>query len=200
MGKLSPERLASARRYRENRTPEQIERDREKRRQWAKRNPRRRKPATPEQIERARAARRKWREANREKHNAASRRWWASSKDRINAYRRHQAALLRAGRSAGDAAMEALNAALGQNPIYAAVAAVVPSRLPDHVRDDAIQSLILAVLEGEIALSDVAGHAKRHIGAAYGLMGKFGLKSLDATIPGTDGLRLIDTIPSEEHA
>ena len=56
--------------------------------------------------------------------------------------------------------------------------------------------VILAILEGEIQLEELPKAAARFVTAAWGPR----FVSLDATMPGTDNLKLLDTISNEtEH-
>ena len=141
---------------------------------------------------------RQWRRNNPDKVLEYRRRYYARHTKQIRIYQRaYYAAHYAKGRSSHTAALEALNAALGKNTLYATAAAAIPATLPPHVRDDAIQSLILAVLEGEVSEAAVAKHAKRFISGAWGLVSQHGMRSLDATIPGTERLRLLDTLSAE---
>lgn len=70
---------------------------------------------------------------------------------------------------------------------YQRVAAFVPYQLPHDVRDDVIQSIFLAILEGSLQPDQVRGRVQEFIRAHYREanrhgVGKFGLKSLDAPI------------------
>lgn len=76
-----------------------------------------------------------------------------------------------------------------------AVNAVVPKTFADHQRADICQDLLLAILEGESTIADLKNGTAAAIKRYYKLHpGKFGPVSLDAPIPGTDGMKLIDTI------
>ncbi len=85
--------------------------------------------------------------------------------------------------------------------LYRAVQAAIPLSVPRHVREDAMQSILLAVFDGEIDPSHVAAGARRFLGKAWGLMDGAGAhRSIDDLIPGTDGLKLGDTFASDrEH-
>lgn len=79
--------------------------------------------------------------------------------------------------------------------LIAAVNEIVPRTFPDHMRADVCQDLLLKVLEGECTISSLKDGSATAIRQYYKLHpGKFGPISLDAPIPGTDGLTLIDTI------
>lgn len=79
-----------------------------------------------------------------------------------------------------------------------AVNSVVPRTFPDHMRADVCQDLLLKVLEGECTVAALKDGTAAAIRAYHKLHpGKFGPISLDAPIPGTDGLKLIDTIADD---
>lgn len=74
----------------------------------------------------------------------------------------------------------------------------IPRGLPDYVRDDIAQEVLLALLEDTIQLCDLATGIKTYSRKYWSMFpGKFGPISLDAPIPGTDGLALIDTIADD---
>jgi hypothetical protein len=73
---------------------------------------------------------------------------------------------------------------------------LVPYQLPLDVRDDVIQSIFLAILEGSLQRDQVKDRVKDYIRAHYREAnrhgaGKYGMVSLDAPIR---DLRLIDRI------
>lgn len=79
-----------------------------------------------------------------------------------------------------------------------AVNSVVPRTFPDHMRADICQDLLLSVLEGESTIEQLKAGTSSAVRKYYKLHpGKFGPISLDAPIPGTENLTLIDTIPSD---
>lgn len=122
---------------------------------------------------RAKAAR--WREKNPEKAAAAT-----------NAYRARRRAALAARKP----------------EFLSIVRSSVPTGLPRHVREDIISSVVLSALEGEIlstpkALKDAI---RRFTTAYYRMYDTYKTKSLDAVVPGSDNLRLIDTIAAYENS
>lgn len=81
---------------------------------------------------------------------------------------------------------------LMSDDLYAAIHAIVPRWYPRDVRDDIIMEIIVAVLEGRESVTS----ASRKVGSFAPAHYKENFKSvsLDAVIPGTDNLRLIDTL------
>lgn len=81
------------------------------------------------------------------------------------------------------------------------VNSLIPPQIPHFIRADVCQDVLLGILEGTIA----PGELKASVPGALKRVRKmhpslFGPISLDRIIPGTDGLRMIDTIPTDrEH-
>ncbi|MBX3543609.1 hypothetical protein [Chelatococcus sp.] len=134
-------------------------------------------------------------------NNKRAKEWRRNNRETYNAYKRELYARMKASKARNKLIPigEALNAALGQNTLYAVALAAVPRTLPHHVREDVISDLVLAVLEGEIAEADLARVAKSFISKHYRDSGFHTTRSLDAPIPGMDGRTYLDTI-STEHA
>ena len=85
-----------------------------------------------------------------------------------------------------------------ENPLWSAANAVVSRGLPEDVRDDLISSMVLMHLEG--IETDMRVALKLAIRERNQIMGTYKERSYDAPIPGTDGLRLIDTFDNTvEH-
>ena len=93
---------------------------------------------------------------------------------------------------------ERFRAALSQNEIYAAVNAAVPLGLPSHVRDDVLGEMVLAVLEGELDLDAVPAKAREYLRRYDRASERWKLVSLDTPIAGTDDLRLVDMMSTED--
>ncbi|MGQ3041431.1 MAG: hypothetical protein ACT6TH_14495 [Brevundimonas sp.] len=84
------------------------------------------------------------------------------------------------------------------DPTWASANALVPRGMPDHVRQDVISELVLRRLENPAI--DMRAEVKRVLTDYHRLMGTWRECSIDAPVPGTDRLRLIDTIDSSrEH-
>lgn len=81
---------------------------------------------------------------------------------------------------------------------FAAASAMVPRGLPPDVRDDMTMEIVLALLEGAHTL-DTAKKAIWSFAPPH-YRDRFKTMSLDAPIPGTDCLRLIDVIPHEKDS
>lgn len=79
--------------------------------------------------------------------------------------------------------------------LLTAINDIVPKGLPDHLRADIAQEMIMDVLAGNLILESAAAHVQRYIRRSYGDC--YRLSSLDAPVAGTENLRLIDTIASD---
>ena len=96
--------------------------------------------------------------------------------------------------------VSALQNGLWQNGVYIAVERLVPKYLPADIRDDMVMEIIVAILEGahtvETARKALWTFAPPHY------RDRFKQVSIDATISGTEGLRLIDVLaaPGPEGA
>jgi hypothetical protein len=82
---------------------------------------------------------------------------------------------------------------------YYQVASLVPRYLPPDIRDDVVQSIFLAILEGALQRDQVKDRVKDYIRAHYREanrhgVGKYGMVSLDAPLRADSDLRLIDRI------
>jgi hypothetical protein len=78
------------------------------------------------------------------------------------------------------------------------VNAVLPSSLPDQVRSDVAQDMMLAVLAGEIRENDLAKSVRRYIKKHHQAYdNRFNTVSLDQPMPGTETRRWAETIPSD---
>src|SRR5690606_311875 len=97
----------------------------------------------------------------------------------------------RAGKHPETTFGELLNRALNANALYAAANGAVPRSLPPHARDDIVSEIVLAVLDGALAMEDINKAAARFVSSYWKARQLFTL-SLDAPIAGTDGLRMID--------
>jgi len=105
------------------------------------------------------------------------------------------AALVKSARNS--ASDNQLASALRQNDLFLSASKAVPTRYPQDVRDDIVSMIVLAVLEDEFPAAEIPLHAKKFISAYYRASDFHRTTSIDATIPGTDGLRLIDVIAAE---
>lgn len=90
---------------------------------------------------------------------------------------------------------EGLRRSLSFNGAWAAADRAVSKALPRHVRDDVISDMVVAHLAGELELDAITTAAgAQFVRAHYRQFGSLKTVSLDAPIPGTDGLRLLDTL------
>lgn len=102
-----------------------------------------------------------------------------------------------AARAKAQAADHGHAKALAANPLYAAIEAAVPRGLPHDVRADVISQMALDVLEGWLDLADVKKAARQYLTAHDRASGRWDHVSLDAPMPGTDDLRMIDTLTTD---
>lgn len=130
----------------------------------------------PDYIERRRAKQRRYQKTEKGKATAA--RFLQSEKgkalSRAIGIRRRQRV------RSGTLAPQPIKARLLTNELYAAANAVVPSSLPEFVRDDIIADICLAVLSGEFSIDDIPKSAKPIVAKGRQSISKFGLVSLDA--------------------
>jgi hypothetical protein len=77
------------------------------------------------------------------------------------------------------------------------VTQAVSDRLPRHLRDDVISSVLLAVLEGKLLLDQVESRIQDYIRTENRMFNTFRSVSLDDVLPGTD-LRRIDMITADD--
>lgn len=86
-----------------------------------------------------------------------------------------------------------------EHELLRAVSDAVPHNIPHDRRADICQELVLALLIGDIEISDLPTAVWKMFHKVYKLHPTIhGPLSLDAPIPGTDDLRLIDTISTEQ--
>jgi len=191
-----------------DRTPEELEAHRKKHREYMRRY----LLEHPEKAEQIRKTKAKWKKNNPDKVAANSKSDRKARKDRILAYQRQWRRANRTKVNAYEARRlgrpasrtsdstpigEAFQKALSMNLLYAAAMAAVPRTLPLHVRDDAIQSIVVAVLAGEFCQDEIPLNAKRIIASEWGLMDRREYTSLDDVVPGMDDVRHIDLLTSD---
>jgi transposase-like protein len=86
-----------------------------------------------------------------------------------------------------------------EHEMLRAVSEAVPHNIPHDRRADICQELVLALLIGDIEIADLPVAVWKMFHKVYAFHPtKYGPLSLDAVIPGTDDLRLIDTISTEQ--
>ena len=133
-----------AKKARASRSEEQIARAREAAARWCAANP-----------EKAAESKRRYRERNREKHREWNRQAYIR-RSKANPKRR------KAARPAVDSA-EIRTKSLLRDDIFQAAAKAVPSRIEGWRREDIIQDIVLAVLEGDLAIEDIPGQAQSFV-------------------------------------
>lgn len=160
-------------------------------------------------VDEERARAKKWAADNPVKHQERVARWrqknvaWLKAwldKTRVkrNARRRASRAIIRNKLVVREAFVKGPTT-LSQNAIYAKVSSVVSRGLPDYMRDDVIGEMLLAVLEGSLLMGRIDAECARFVRAYNRMFDQFGTISLDAEIPGTDGLTYADRLSYEEQ-
>jgi hypothetical protein len=143
------------------------------------------------------ARHRLWRAANREKLRAWQKAYRLANPEIIAAtQKRSKAKRRKIAKHLG----ETHKSELLKNNIYAAASHATPMHLPRWIRDDVIAEIVLAVLEGKIALEQIAKRVREFITAHHRAYETYVTRSLDAPIPGTDGLTYLDRLaaPTQE--
>jgi len=88
-----------------------------------------------------------------------------------------------------------------EHEMLMAVDAIVPKGLPNAVRSDVCQDMIVAILSGEVTMENLKGDLKKYLGQFWRMFpDKYGPISLDGVVPGTDDFRLIDTISNKTRS
>lgn len=169
---------------------------------------------TPEERERQRARLRKFYADHREWDLARSRAYKAAHPEKVREYERRIRAKVKAKdpeayRQKQRAARQRrilcrlglpfaptyqLAAALRQNEIYAAAAAIVPTHYAPHRRNDLISELVLAVLDGHVQLGDLATKGKAIMRKWLSANSSFDTVSLDTPLYDDGRETLIDRI------
>lgn len=127
------------------------------------------------------------RDRNREAHKAYMRQ-----------YHQERAAIRKQNWKAEPVRDELRKAALLKNDLFSAAERAVPKSLPRWIRDDVVSDIVLAILEGALSIEQVAARAKGFIAAHYRSFASLDTLSLDAPIPGTDGLTYLDRLSGQE--
>lgn len=118
--------------------------------------------------DRVNATRKRWRDANPDKTRAWRQRWMAAHPEAYQRWRAVYNARRRVAHGGGSPALgERLEASLAAVPCYAAAKAAVPAGLPRDVRMDVVSTIVLAVLEGELAEVDIPAKAPLYVRAYW---------------------------------
>jgi len=147
---------------------------------------------------------RAWKRENRERVREHSRRY-RNANQRKEAERLHRYYLAKRGKiiAIEPRYAEARQRELMKIDIYAVARRSLPAGLPAFVRDDVITDVVLAHLEGKLAIGDVPKRAGEFLKSYNRLFDQWKTVSLDATIPGTDGITYMDRVaaaPANEGA
>lgn len=136
-----------------------------------------------------------WIARNPEKEAARKKAYWEKNRERLLKVR----ALWRAAKAGNTplSSAELRKKSLRQNDFYAAAERAVPAGYPRWIRDDVISDIVLAVLEGEITIEQIATRARKYITRHYAEFADRKTLSLDAPIPGLDGVTYLDRLAME---
>lgn len=190
----------SCRLWRAKRTPEQIELQLARTRAYKKNNPgfrkkyreqenkyRRERYATDKEFrERLIASKLDWQRRNPDKYLASQRKYDLKRRSMLKGL----------GFPCG---VEARQRELMKIDIYALARKSLPQGLPAFIRDDVVTDIVLANLEGTLALDEVPTKAKEFLTAHYRMFDQWKKVSLDAPVPGTDGkVTYLDRLAAED--
>lgn len=70
----------------------------------------------------------------------------------------------------------------------------VPLTIPEKVRPDLCQDIIVDILDGVIEVKDIPRMCRKYLNSAYRKVSDYRVGSIYDNIRGTDGLKLIDTL------
>jgi hypothetical protein len=199
--------LEAQRRYRAKNREKILAKQRSPAAQETKRKWKAENPAKCVEYRRTTNARRKganaaymkeWRAINRDKRIAYNQKYHAEHRDHERAYFRLHYAENRDRILTGQAQyylrVKSIKA-IRHNPedVYRVVSRAVSSTLPRFMRDDVINSMLLAVLEGKLLLEHVGARMKDYVTGYNREYDTYKTLSLDAPMGGTD-LRRIDLL------
>lgn len=85
-----------------------------------------------------------------------------------------------------------------EHEMLMAVDKIVPRGLPNDVRSDVCQDMIVAILSGDATLENLKGDTGKYLKQFWQMFpSKYGPLSLDGVVPGTDDLRLSDRLSNK---
>jgi len=85
-----------------------------------------------------------------------------------------------------------------EHELLLAVDAVVPKALPNDVRCDVCQDMIVAVLSGETNVENLRGDTGKYLRSFWKMFPeKYGHVSLDGVVPGTDSMKWVDRLSAK---
>jgi len=154
--------------------------------------------------ERIREAQKEWRAKNKEHRSAYNKAYTEANRDKARArelryYTRNKVRLLAKWKAEYKRRISKKSIRVNPDAAYKLVMQAVPRALPKHMRDDIVANMLLAVLEGNILIDNVAKEAKKFLTAYNREYDTFKTKSLDAPIAGTDGMTMLDTLTYEHY-
>jgi hypothetical protein len=121
-------------------------------------------------------------------------------RERRDAYSASKA-LTKGGRGNGGSPVRiAAGKAEKANALLGKLRALVPAAMPEEVRDDLVNDLVVAVMAREVRLCELKDEKvlARYTRGARALLPRWGQLSLDDIVPGTDSLRYVDILPSDQ--
>jgi hypothetical protein len=85
--------------------------------------------------------------------------------------------------------------------VFARVRRAIGRYLPRDIADDAVMGLCAALLDGTIPLAEIEAEARKYGNRVLDrFANRFGPRSLDEALPGTEDLRMIDTLVDESSS
>lgn len=123
----------------------------------------------------------------RERASARKRAWKRENREKCNAYNRTYLQRKKAKRQ------------MQKSPelVYEIVTKAIPRAFPKHVRDDVASIIYLDILESRASLENIDGLVAKALTRFNRTMETYKTRSLDAPIPGTDGLTMLDLTASQ---
>lgn len=94
---------------------------------------------------------------------------------------------------------ERLRVSLARDPIWSAADAALSRNMRPDIRDDVIENMILAHLEGTLPIAAFSAKASEFVRSHNRFYSTAGRVSLDQNVPGTDGLRIGDLVSDEDY-
>lgn len=78
--------------------------------------------------------------------------------------------------------------------VYLMLTKAVPRSWPRHVRDDLVSIMCLAILEGKLLIENIGKEVRRFVTEYNRVHDTYKTLSLDAVIPGTEGMTYLDQL------
>ncbi len=183
-------------------TPEQRAKKNESQQRYRQRNLERvramERASRAAHADRVKARERRYAEQNKEYLAEYKRAWKRANPERVKAYYARHAEKKRRVAKAFPAFGELQTRELMKVDVYAAARRALPSGLPAFVRDDVIADIVIAHLEGKLALAEIPSRAREFLRAHYREFDTFKTVSLDAIVPGTRGTTYLERLEAAE--